>query len=114
MSKKKRPFHKKKDKSQFKQSKEVSLKIDQFNKNILDKPATIYCYDNYITGVNYAIKDKNIHFINHDVTLPFEIDDNIDYIIHAAGIASPLYYTKHPIETMDVSTIGTRNMLELA
>ena len=38
----------------------------------------------------------------------------MDYIIHAAGIASPVYYTKYPIETMDVGTIGTRNMLELA
>lgn len=88
--------------------------IYYLNNNVLDKPATLYCYDNFITGVNHEIKDDNIHFINHDVTIPFEIDDEIDYIIHAAGIASPLYYTKHPIETMDVSTIGTRNMLELA
>ncbi|OGW86267.1 MAG: hypothetical protein A3A81_05820, partial [Omnitrophica bacterium RIFCSPLOWO2_01_FULL_45_10b] len=45
---------------------------------------------------------------------PYKTDKPIDYIIHAAGIASPVYYTKFPIETMDVGTIGTRNMLDLA
>ncbi len=92
----------------------IVLLINYLNSNILTQPATLYCYDNYITGVDDKIADKNIYFINHDVTIPFEIDDEIDYIIHAAGIASPLYYTKHPIETMDVGTIGTRNVLELA
>ena len=88
--------------------------LSYLNKYILDNSVIVYAFDNYITGVNHEIKDNNIHCFNQDVTIPFEIDDEIDYIIHAAGIASPLYYTKHPIETMDVSTIGTRNMLELA
>ncbi len=36
------------------------------------------------------------------------------YIISAAGNASPYLYRKLPLETMDVSYLGTRNILELA
>lgn len=91
--------------------------LSYLNRNVLGGgPATIYCLDNFITGYNNEEINSgdNLTFIHHDIIDPFEIDDDIDYIIHAAGIASPFYYTKHPIETMDVTTIGTRNMLELA
>ena len=37
-----------------------------------------------------------------------------DYIIHAASIASPIFYREHPIETMDANVIGLRNILDLA
>ena len=37
---------------------------------------------------------------------------NVDYIIHAASIASPTYYRKYPIETMDANVIGLRNLLD--
>jgi UDP-glucuronate decarboxylase len=37
---------------------------------------------------------------------------NVDYIIHAASIASPTYYRKYPIETMDANVIGLRNLIE--
>ena len=38
----------------------------------------------------------------------------IDIIIHAAGIASPFYYRKKPLETLDVTINGTRNLLNIA
>ena len=38
----------------------------------------------------------------------------VDFIIHAAGIASPFYYRKYPLETLDVAITGTKNMLHLA
>ena len=91
------------------------LLLEYLNNHVLKHPTTVYCIDNFITGFNDTIKpDENIRFFHQDIVYPVEIDDDVDYIIHAAGIASPLYYTKHPIETMDVTTIGTRNMLELA
>ena len=37
-----------------------------------------------------------------------------DYIIHAASIASPIFYREHPIETMDANVTGLRNILDLA
>ncbi|MBL7892787.1 MAG: NAD-dependent epimerase/dehydratase family protein [Bacteroidia bacterium] len=85
------------------------------NENILTKPCKGLFLDNFVIGdEEEMVSDGNLIFIRHNVIEPFETDQNIDYIIHAAGIASPLYYTKFPIETMDVTTIGTRNMLELA
>ncbi len=71
--------------------------------------------DNFITGYEQQVlQDDHLFFRRHNVIEPYKTDKPIDYIIHAAGIASPAYYTKYPIETMDVGTIGTRNMLELA
>jgi nucleoside-diphosphate-sugar epimerase len=37
-----------------------------------------------------------------------------EYIIHAAGIASPIYYRLHPLETMDANIDGLRGLLEYA
>ena len=91
------------------------LLIKHLNDHVLEAPAKGIFLDNFITGYKREmISDENVKFIAHNVIEPFHTEEKIDYIIHAAGIASPLYYTKFPIETMDVTTIGTRNMLELA
>ncbi|MDP2638326.1 MAG: NAD-dependent epimerase/dehydratase family protein, partial [Candidatus Levybacteria bacterium] len=86
------------------------------NKNFLSKPCKVISLDNYITGAegNPLSEDKNFIFIKHDVRKPFDIEDHVDYIIHAAGIASPVYYMKYPLETLEVATLGTKNMLEFA
>ena len=42
------------------------------------------------------------------------IDDRVDFILHAAGIASPAHYRAHPLETLEVATTGLKNSLELA
>lgn len=91
------------------------LLLKYLNDNVLDKPATAILLDNYVTGYNSNLtSDENLTFIKHNVIEPFSTSTSIDYLIHAAGIASPVYYTRFPIETMDVGTLGTRNMLELA
>lgn len=85
------------------------------NEHVLEEKCHALLLDNFVTGYEQrVIHDKNLRFIRHNVINPYDTDEDIDYIIHAAGIASPVYYTKFPIETMDVGTIGTRNMLELA
>lgn len=81
----------------------------------LSKPMKIIVLDSLITS-----KDKkddvnqNIEFLEQDISKSFEIDDNIDYIIHAASIASPPTYRKFPIKTVDVNYQGTKNLLEIA
>ena len=37
-----------------------------------------------------------------------------DYILHAAGTASPFYYRKNPLRALDAAVGGTRNMLRIA
>ncbi len=89
--------------------------LKYLNDEVLEKPARALLLDNFVTGYEQrVISDKNLIFHRHNVIKPFETAEDVDYIIHAAGIASPVYYTKYPIETMDVGTTGTRNMLELA
>ena len=35
-----------------------------------------------------------------------------EYLVHAASIASPIYYRQYPIETMDANVNGLRHFLE--
>jgi UDP-glucuronate decarboxylase len=89
--------------------------LHHMNEKYLDVKCKALLLDNFVTGYEQQIvSDEHLAFHRHDVIKPFQTDAKIDYIIHAAGIASPVYYTKFPIETMDVGTQGTRNMLELA
>jgi len=91
------------------------LTIDYLNKNILEKPCRVISVDNFIIGSSYPIEEgQNFRSITHDVTKPLDIEEDIDYIISAAGIASPKFYRKYIIETIDVGVMGTKNMLELA
>lgn len=57
--------------------------------------------------------DRNLSLIKHDIRnpLPDDIGD-FQYIIHAASIASPTYYRKDPIGTMDANVNGLRMLLE--
>lgn len=84
------------------------------NETKLKKPSRIISIDNHITSAETTKSSKNLKQITHDVKQPLTIKGKIDYIIHAAGIASPVYYQKFPLETIDAAVNGTRNMLELA
>lgn len=89
----------------------------KLNKNYLNRNAKIIVLDNLITAGksgNQLSNDSHIEFIQHDVTEPFQWNEPIEYIIHAAGIASPHYYQKYPLQTLDVAITGTKNMLRLA
>jgi dTDP-glucose 4,6-dehydratase/UDP-glucuronate decarboxylase len=57
--------------------------------------------------------DPNLHIHKHDVALPLPDDFGpFEYIIHAASIASPIYYRLNPIETMDANVNGLRYLLD--
>jgi UDP-glucuronate decarboxylase len=86
------------------------------NRTVLKSSCHVIAYDNFITRGPSRLppNEGGVEFKNHDVIKPLEIDGPVDYIIHAAGIASPEYYRRFPLETLEVATIGTKNMLELA
>ena len=50
---------------------------------------------------------------NSDI-LTFECDIDFHYIIHAASIASPIFYRQYPIETIRVNSLGTDRLLDFA
>ena len=87
------------------------------NAEVLETPVRLIVLDNLITAGNYGSKSPSFdhtEFVVHDVIRPFSFDENVDYVIHAAGIASPFYYRAYPLETLGVAISGTQNMLDLA
>ena len=74
-------------------------------------------YDNYMRGVPQWLEnlrgDPSLELVRHDMTQPLPRDiGHFDYIIHAAGIASPIYYRAQPIKCIDANINGLRNLLE--
>jgi UDP-glucuronate decarboxylase len=80
-------------------------------------PIDLTVCDNYIRGVPAWLKElegtENLSLVKADMTkvLPKDLGD-FEYVIHAASIASPTYYRKYPIETMDSNVNGLRNLLD--
>ena len=91
--------------------------LAHLNATVLARPLTMTVVDNLITaGVEGSREESLPHttFIRHDITQPLTLEHAPDYILHAAGIASPFYYRAYPLETLEVAVTGTRRMLELA
>jgi nucleoside-diphosphate-sugar epimerase len=68
------------------------------NKYDTESKVLLFAYD--ITDV------KSMTFVK--LNFPF------DEIYHLASLASPIFYKKFPLETLDVGYIGTKNILEIA
>ena len=49
-----------------------------------------------------------------DVNQPMVIEGPVDHIIHAASQTASKEFVTHPVETIDTSFVGTKNILELA
>lgn len=77
-------------------------------------PVTVH--DNYARGVPAWLTalegEPTLTVSRRDVVDPLPPDAEFDYVIHAAGIASPTYYRQHPIETMDANVDGLRVLLD--
>jgi UDP-glucuronate decarboxylase len=86
-------------------------------RNAGSAPIKVLVLDNFIRGVPPWItaleNDPHLSLMTHDITkpLPAALGD-LDYIVHAASIASPIYYRKYPIETMDANVNGLRYLLD--
>ena len=83
--------------------------------NLLSKPCHVYAWDNYLRGYPdwmESLKDnQNITIQKKDIIKDTDYPQS-DFIIHAASIASPIYYRKNPIETIDSNVTGLRNLLD--
>jgi dTDP-glucose 4,6-dehydratase len=89
-----------------------------FCDRLLAEGFEVTALDNLLTGSERNIvhlrENQRFHFILHDVTTPLPVEGPVDYVLHLASPASPKDYLEFPIETMDVGSLGTRQMLELA
>ena len=88
-----------------------------FSDILLGLGSRVITVDNLITGskenVTHILDNPNFKFVEHDVST-FSSNERLDYMVHMSAIASTPLYQKHPIETLDSSILGIKNMLELA
>lgn len=88
------------------------------NEHLWEAPCDVAVVDNLASGVvdrlAHLIDRPDIRFIEHDVARP--LDDSIapDWIIHGASIASPVFYRRHPLETIEANVNGTHNLIRFA
>lgn len=92
--------------------------IAWLNDTAWSNPCRLISVDNLRSGIASRVAHladrPEFRFLNEDVSQPLGLDEPVDWIIHGAGIASPTFYRKYPLETVDVNVSGTRRMLELA
>ena len=77
----------------------------------------VYCLDNYIFGkpvwVEELCKHPLFRIAHQDViTQDFSFAHDADLIFHMASLASPVFYRRFPIETMDADVVGLRRLLD--
>jgi dTDP-glucose 4,6-dehydratase len=60
------------------------------------------------------IREPAFTFVNHDLTEPFWLEDDVDVVFHLASPASPIDYARLPLHTLKVGSYGTHHMLGLA
>jgi len=83
------------------------------------RPIHLTVVENYRRGTPDWLlslrEDANLDLMQHDISKPLPHGTrDFQYVIHAAGIASPTYYRQYPIETMDTNVNGLRHLLEYA
>jgi nucleoside-diphosphate-sugar epimerase len=93
--------------------------IDFWNREYRPSAAIdLTLFDNFIRGMpdwlSELTRRQALQLVTHDISrpLPDGMADDFAYIIHAASIASPTFYRKYPIETMDANVNGLRHLLE--
>ncbi|MFF7529155.1 NAD-dependent epimerase/dehydratase family protein [Streptomyces bobili] len=88
---------------------------------LLASGAEVDCADNLVSGSRANIAHLEGHpgfrFVKCDVSsadCPERLEGPYDLVLHFACPASPADYLRLPLETLDVGSLGTRNMLAVA
>lgn len=96
----------------------------------LVKEDKVICIDNFLTGaeanISHLLENQNFKFINHDIVNVIDLEKQselMDFKVEFQGVqeiyflaspASPKAYTKLPVESLLVNSVGLRNALDLA
>ena len=86
----------------------------------VDQRIHVTVHDNFARGLPGWLErlgdgDGGLRVVRHDTREPLPRDvAEMDWVFHAAGIASPMVYRQHPIATMDANIVGLRNLLDHA
>lgn len=80
-------------------------------------PIEVTVFDNYLRGAPRWLAElegrRDLTLTAHDVReRPPRDAGPFDYVVHAAGIASPIVYRRRPLEMMDANVTGLRYLLD--
>lgn len=62
----------------------------------------------------HLMSNPRFKLIVQDVSITFDIEEKVDFIIHAASQASPKYYGVDPVGTLSANVLGTINLMKIA
>ncbi len=90
-----------------------------WNRTRSGPPIAVTVFDNFARGTPDWIKglSDDSHLVLREVDLIDPLPQDMgafEFIVHAAGIASPPFYRKYPLRTIDANVNGLRNLLEYA
>jgi dTDP-glucose 4,6-dehydratase len=84
---------------------------------LLGEGWSVVAVDNLLTGrvanIDHLKNDSRFEFIKTDICQPFDVG-RVDFVFHFASPASPVDYTIHGIETLQVGSLGTFHALDVA
>ena len=85
---------------------------------LLARGDSVIAVDNFSTSrrenVEHLLDHTGFELIVADVVAEIPVEGRVDGVLHLASPASPPEYLAMPLETLDVSSIGTRRALDLA
>jgi dTDP-glucose 4,6-dehydratase len=84
---------------------------------LLGEGWSVVCVDNLLTGrrsnLEHLRNEAAFEFVEKDICQPFDVG-RVDFVFHFASPASPVDYTEHGIETLQVGSLGTFHALDIA
>ncbi|HVI08822.1 MAG TPA: UDP-glucuronic acid decarboxylase family protein [Candidatus Binatia bacterium] len=84
---------------------------------LLGEGWSVVAVDNLLTGrranLDHLRTDARFELVEKDICQPFDVG-RVDYVFHFASPASPVDYTNHGIETLQVGSLGTFHALDVA
>lgn len=93
--------------------------IASFNDRHSGEEIELTIIDSFLRGTPPWIakmrEREDVRLLTHDIRSPLPDSlGQMDFVVHAAGIASPQVYRRQPIETMDANVDGLRYLLDNA
>lgn len=84
------------------------------DRGLLRRPVRLTLMDNHVLHASHGRARwparADLRALEHDVGWPLPWD-GWTHVIHAASIASPTFYRRFPIETIDANVLGLRHLL---
>lgn len=85
---------------------------------LLDAGAEVTCVDNLVTGragnVAPLVEAGRLRLVHYDVTNYLHVRGDVDYVFNFASPASPVDFTRWPIQILKIGALGTHHALGLA